>query len=109
MEMKNLASHSGGKVLSTKADVHWSHRIAAVSLVAGAVLLIMGRKREALLVAGGGAAATLLERPESVQDLWSQLPGHIRNGQDFLVRAEGFVEKLGEQAARLREIISKQA
>ena len=103
-----LTSHTGGKILAGSNRVHWSHQVAAASLVAGAVLLITGRKREALIVAATGAATTLLERPEAAQELWGSLPTYIRSGQDFLVRAETFIERIGEQAARLRETISRQ-
>ena len=108
MDLKKLDGSTGGEVLSRVKDMHWSQQVAAGSLVAGAVLLLAGKRREGLIVAAAGAATTLLERPEVAQDLWSKLPGYIRNGQDFLVKAESFVEKLGEQAVRLRETLSRQ-
>ena len=107
MDITKLTTHSGGKTLALQR-VHWSHQVAAASLVGGAALLLAGRKKEALIVAAAGAATTLLERPEEAQALWGNLPGYIRTGQDFLVRAETFIERLGEQAARLRETISRQ-
>ena len=88
-------------------EFNWSRNIAAASLVAGAVLLVAGRRRTALAVAAAGAAVTLLERPEAAQELWTKLPEYICSGQDFLVRAEGVIEKLGEQAARLRETVGR--
>ena len=109
MDVKNLTSRSEGSILPGTKNTHWSHQVAAASLVAGAVLLVSGRKREALVIAAAGAATTLLERPEAAQELWTKLPSYVRNGQDFLVRAETFLEKITEQAARLRETISRQA
>ncbi len=88
-------------------DFQWSRNLAAASLVAGAVLLVAGKRRTALAVATAGAGILLLERPESAQELWSKLPSYIRQGQDFLVRAEGVIERLGEQAARFREAASR--
>ncbi|HEY0784664.1 MAG TPA: hypothetical protein VGD62_02265 [Acidobacteriaceae bacterium] len=88
-------------------DFPWTRNIAAASLVAGAVLLVAGKRRTALAVATAGAAITLLERPEAAQELWASLPTYIRQGQDFLVRAEGVIEKLGDQAMRLRESIAR--
>ena len=90
-----------------KGENPWVRGAAAASLVAGAVLLVAGRKRTALAVVTAGAAVTLLEKPEAAQELWAQLPGYIRQGQDFLVRAEGFIEKLGEQAMRIRETVAR--
>ena len=108
MDLKELTTHTGTEPLLTSERVHWSHQVAAASLVAGAILLITGRKREALIVAATGAATTMLERPQEVSELWGKLPTYIRNGQDFLVRAESVVERLGEQAAKLRETMSRQ-
>ena len=108
-DLVERTTQGGSKVLASLERVHWSHQVAAASLVGGAVLLLTGRKREALIVAAAGAATTLLERPEAAQELWSNLPGYVRTGQDFLVRAEAFIERVGEQAARLRETIGRQA
>ena len=107
MDLTKITSQSGDRALETVPEIHWSHHLAAISMIAGAILLVTGRKRQALAIAAAGAASTLLERPEAAQELWSSLPGHIRTGQDFLVRAESFIEKLGEQAARLREVLGR--
>lgn len=109
MDLAKVASESTDSILANVEDVHWSHHVAAATLIAGAILLITGRKRQALMIAAAGAVTTILERPEAAQDLWKELPTHIRNGQDFLVRAETFIEKLGEQAGKLREAVSRQA
>lgn len=109
MDLANVAAESTEKVLANVEDVHWSHHVAAATLVAGAILLILGRKRQAMVIAVAGAVTTLMERPEAAQELWKDLPTHIRNGQDFLVRAESLIEKVGEQAARLREVVGRQA
>ncbi len=109
MDLTKLTAQGEGSSLASVKDVHWSHHIAATTMVAGAVLLLAGRKRQALIIAASGAAMTLLERPEAAQELWSNLPAYIRSGQDFLVRAETVIEKLGEQAARIRETLGRQA
>ncbi len=108
MDLNKLGSEPGSGVLADVDNAHWSHHVAAAALVAGAILLITGRKRQALVIAAAGAVTTLMEKPEAAQDLWKDLPKHIRTGQDFLVRAESFIERIGEQAARLRETISRQ-
>ncbi len=110
MDLSRLTPETGSREpLKAVEEIHWSHQFAAITLIAGAVLLVCGRKRQALAIAAAGAAGTILERPQAAQELWAALPGHIRTGQDFLVRAEGFIERLGEQAAKLREVMSKQA
>jgi hypothetical protein len=109
MNLSKVDSQSGDGVLAEIKNVHWSHHVCAATLVAGAILLITGRKRQALVIAAAGAVTTLLERPEAAQELWKDLPGHIRTGQDFLARAETFIQRISEQAARLRETISRPA
>lgn len=99
---------SEGKILRGETP-HWTHQVAAASLVAGAVLLVAGRKKQALAVAAGGAVFTLLERPEAAQEFWTKLPNYIRSGQDFLVRAETFIERAAEQVARIKETVGRQA
>ncbi len=97
-----------GQILDGGHEVHWSHHVAAAALVAGAALLILGKQRRALAIAMAGATATVFERPQQAQELWKRLPEHIHSAQDFLVRAETFIEKLAEQSARIRETISRQ-
>ena len=108
MDLSQYVRNPESKPLQAVEEVHWTHHLAAIAMVAGAVLLVTGRKRQGLAIAVAGATGTLLERPQAVQELWAALPGHIRNGQDFLVRAESLLERLSEQAARLREILAKQ-
>ena len=105
MDGKNLDALTKRDIVT--GEVPWARHVAAGSLVAGAVLLVAGHKRAALSVAAAGAAITLLERPEAAEELWTRLPDYIRSGQDFLVKAEGIVEKLGEQAARLKESMGR--
>ena len=105
MDLTNISS-PGVKQFAARIvpdEFQWTRNLAAASLVAGAVLLVAGKRRTALAVATAGAAITLLDRPEAAQELWSKLPTYIRQGQDFLVRAEGVIEKLGEQAAKFRD------
>ncbi len=109
MDLTKSTSSKAGEILQSGQDVHWSHNAAAATMVAAAVLLVLGRPRRALAVAAAGATMTLFERPQAAQELWSRLPEHIRTGQDFLVRAEAFIEKVAEQAIRVRETISRQA
>ncbi len=100
-----------GNVLGPKevvwSEVPWARNVAAGSLVAGAVLLVAGHKRTALAVASAGAAVALLEKPEAAQELWAKLPEYIHAAQDFLVRAEGTIERLAEQAAKLKDVVGR--
>ena len=94
------------RIENSLAAVPWTRGLAAGVLAAGAVLLLTGRRRSGLIVAAAGAAVALLENPEAVRDAWDSLPRYIRSGQDFIARAEDFVEELNRQGNRIRNVVS---
>lgn len=93
------------KIESSLSEIPWTRTVAAGSLVAGALLLIAGRRKTALAVSAAGAAVALLENPELVREAWNAMPNAIRSGQDFLVRIEDFVEELNKQAQHVRKVL----
>jgi hypothetical protein len=93
------------KIESSLSEIPWTRTVAAGSLVAGALLLIAGRRKSALAVSAAGAAVALLENPEIVRDAWNAMPRVIRSGQDFLVRIEDFVEELNKQSQHIRKVL----
>jgi uncharacterized membrane protein len=94
------------QIQSNLSKTPWTRTVAAGSLIAGAVLLISGRRKSALAVAAAGAAVALLENPEVVREAWESMPRLVRTSQDFLSRIEDFVEELNKQGIRLRKVIS---
>lgn len=81
--------------------------VAAASLVAGACLLLAGRRKAALAAVAAGSAAMALEKPEMIREIWRNMPGYLRSGQDFLVRAERTVEDLRARGERIRSILTR--
>ncbi|MGB6130510.1 MAG: hypothetical protein WBG54_01930 [Acidobacteriaceae bacterium] len=94
------------RIETSLAAIPWTRSVAAGSLAAGAVLLLTGRRRSGLILAAAGAAVALLENPESVRDAWNSLPRYIRSGQDFIARAEDFVQELNRQGHRIRNVVA---
>lgn len=94
------------QIQSNLAKTPWTRAVAAGSLVAGAVLLVTGRRKSALAVAAAGAAVALLENPEIVRDAWDAMPRLVRTSQDFLGRIEDFVDELNKQGIRLRKVVA---
>lgn len=88
-------------------EITWTRAVAAGSLVASACLLFTGKRKAALAVAITGAAVAMLENPEAARELWQSIPGHLRTGQDFLMRAEEFVEDLAEKGNKFRTILTR--
>lgn len=93
------------KIESSLSEIPWTRTVAAGSLVAGALLLIAGRRKTALAVSAAGAAVALLENPEILREAWDAMPRMVRSGQDFLVRVEDFVEELNKQGQHIRKVL----
>lgn len=89
------------------AEFPWTRAVAAGSLIAGAYLLFAGRRKTALAVAAAGAAVAVLEHPDTAREIWDKVPGYLRAGQDFLVRAEEFVEDLAKKGEKFRQALTK--
>jgi len=89
--------------------MHWTRGVAAGSLLAGALLLVTGYRRAGLAAAAAGTAVGLLEHPEAVRNFWNSIPDLVHSGQDFLSRAESFVDELNRQGCRIREMLSREA
>ncbi|RXS94370.1 hypothetical protein [Silvibacterium dinghuense] len=107
MNLMKLPSKIEAAVPEVVSEFPWSRAVAAGSLVASAWLLIAGKRKAALAVAAAGAAAAVIESPETVREIWEKTPGYLRAGQDFLVRAEGFVEDLAKKGEKLRETLMR--
>lgn len=90
------------------SGIPWTRGVAAGSLLAGAILLATGRRRSALAVAAAGAAVALLENPEALRDFWNSVPDYVHSAQDFLARAEGFIDEVNRQAGRVRSMIARE-
>ena len=87
----------------------WTRGLAAGSLLTGAVLLAMGRRKAGLTVTAAGSLVALLEESDAVCELWENLPDYIQTAQEALGRFEGFVQDLAEQGDRIRRVIREQA
>lgn len=90
-------------------DRQWTRALAAGALVAGAALLLTGRKKGALIAAGIGAAAVLSEDPKAVREFWHRTPQYLNEGHALLGRLEDVVENLTEQSHRVQSILRRRA
>jgi hypothetical protein len=95
------------RVPDAVAEFPWTRAIAAGSLVASAYLIFSGRRKAALAVAAAGAAVAVLEHPDTAKEIWDKFPGYLRAGQDFLVRAEDFVEDLAKKGEKFRQALTR--
>lgn len=88
-------------------EITWLRALAAGSLVAGAALLLTGRKKAALTASGLGAAVILAEDPEAVKQLWSSVPNYLQDGHELLGRLEGVLDGVAEQSGRVRQLVRR--
>lgn len=88
-------------------EMTWLRALAAGSLVAGAALLLTGRKKAALTASGLGAAVILAEDPEAVRDLWQRVPDYLQDGHELIGRLEGVLDGISEQGGRVRQLIRR--
>jgi hypothetical protein len=89
-------------------NITWTRGLATGSLIAGALLLVSGKRRAGIAFTAVGAAAALLEDVEGTRELWNSIPQYIESGQQVLNRVERFVEDLAEQGDRVAKMVNKQ-
>jgi len=105
--LKTLPAQIEARIPEVVKETPWPRAVAAGSLLAGAILLVTGRRKAALAVAIAGAAVAALEKPEVVKEIWENTPKYLRAGQDFLLRAEDVVGDLKTKGEKLKEMLSK--
>ena len=83
-------------------------RLAAGStLLAGAVLLLAGKRRAGLAVTAVGTALTLLHEKETTLRLWAALPLMLNNAQRLIGKAQTAMDELDAHRQKLRNIVRK--
>jgi hypothetical protein len=88
-------------------EMTWLRALAAGSLVAGAALLLTGRKKAALTASGLGAAVILSEDPDAMKELWKHVPNFLQDGHEMLGRLEGVLDGITEQGGRVRQLVRR--
>jgi len=85
----------------------WTGIAASGALIAGGLLLLLGKRRIGTVLAASGAALALLEEEEAVRALFQQLPGYIDEAQRLADRVQDTVADLAEKRANLRRILTQ--
>ena len=106
-DVNTLPSQTGGSAAEVLTENPWPRALAAGSLLAGAFLLLAGKRRAALAAAVAGAAVVTLEKPQMVKEIWDNTPRYLRAGQDFLLRAEDVVDDLRAKAEKVRGMLNR--
>jgi hypothetical protein len=101
------SGHQWKASMNVGNNKRWTGAVAAGSLITGAILLAMGRRRAGLAVTAAGTVIALLEDPDSVTAVWNRLPSYLQTGKHMLNRFETFVAELSEQGDKIRSLLAK--
>ena len=83
---------------------------AGVSLIAGGLLLLAGRRRAGLVAASAGAALAMLDQKQTVRSWWHTLPSYIDEVQRTLGMVQNAVNDMAAKRETLHRIlVSRQA
>ena len=101
------ASFPAPSVRAGSLSGNWTHLLVAGAMIAGGALVVTGHKKAGIVVAAAGAALGLIEEPETASGWWKNLPRYLSQAQDFLEKAEGYVEQASTQGRKLQSILRK--
>jgi hypothetical protein len=107
MSLTKFPKQIEASVHSNLSSVPWTRSVAAGTLVASAVLLVLGKRKAAIAVAAAGGAFALIEDTDAVRRFWNDVPDYVKAGQKFLGRVEGLIEQVAEQGGQLKDILKR--
>ena len=82
MSLSTFPKQIEAKLPSDLKSVPWTRSLAAGTLFASAVLLVLGKRKSAIAVAAAGGAVALIEDPESVRRFWNDIPELCAGGAE---------------------------
>jgi hypothetical protein len=88
-------------------ETDWTRIAVGGTLLAGAFLLLTGRRRAGLVVTAAATAMTLLEEKETVRAWWNSLPQYLDEAQLLLNQAQRTVDDLAAKRDKLRAMFDR--
>jgi hypothetical protein len=80
---------------------------AGGALLAGAVLLLAGKRKPGLAFTAAGTALTLMHEKETTLRWWAALPLVLTNAQRFIGKAQTAMDDLDTHRQKLRNLIRR--
>ena len=77
------------------------------TFLAGALLLMSGKKRAGLVVTAAAAAVTFLDQKETIREWWNTLPQYLDDAQRLLDQAQRTVDDLAATREKVRSILNR--
>ncbi|HET6208548.1 MAG TPA: hypothetical protein VFD98_17150 [Terracidiphilus sp.] len=85
----------------------WLGITVGATFLAGAFLLISGKKRAGLVVTAAAAAVTFLDQKETIREWWNALPQYLDDAQRLLDQAQRTVDDLAATRDKVRAILNR--
>ena len=80
---------------------------AGGTLLAGAALLLAGKRKPGLALTAAGTALTLLHEKETTLRWWAALPLVLNNVQRLVGKAQGAMDEIDSHRQKLRNIVRR--
>lgn len=90
---------------AASGNAEWLRISAGATLLAGALLLLSGKRRAGLVATAAGTALTVLDQQETVKACWDALPGYLDKTQQMLDEAQRTIDDLAAKRERLRSLL----
>lgn len=88
-------------------NLNWTDLAAGGALLAGALLLLAGKRRAGAITAASGTALALLEQKEMVRHYWDNLPGYIDNVQRVVGQVQVAVTEIEARRVQLHSVLNR--
>ena len=98
-------SSKAGQIENRDRNAEWLRIGAGTTLLAGALLLLSGKRRAGLLATAAGAVLTVLDQKETVQVWWDALPGYLDKTQHMLDEAQHTIDDIAAKRDRLKSFL----
>ena len=92
---------------SRRNEPDWMGIAVGGTFLAGALLLLTGRKKAGLAVTSGAMALTLLDQKDTVREWWSTLPKYLDDAQRLLDQAQSTIDDLALKRDKLRAMFNQ--
>jgi hypothetical protein len=85
----------------------WVGIAVGATFLAGALLLLSGKKKAGLVVSGAALGLTVLDQQDTVKMWWNALPKYLDDAQHLLDQAQGTIDDLAAKREKLRSMFNR--
>jgi uncharacterized protein YjeT (DUF2065 family) len=94
---------------SSSRNQEWLRISGGCTMLAGALLLLAGKRRAGLLTTAAGTVLTVLDQKETVKECWNALPGYLETAQQMLDEAQHTIDDIAAKRDKVMSLLGRQA